>query len=127
MHKRAVVVGHVIGFQFIGLAAYLFLLGVTPDSWSSGMLPKVSMVLGGILLVGGIIWQLSSPGRAQVAGQDPAQSIPKAQTFSSAPTDVKPVDSPKPAAPGQVISNNSGIVTHEQTGNNTIDHGSSGR
>jgi hypothetical protein len=63
VHKTAVTVCRMAGFILIGTGLYVLALGVVPATWGVGMLPKVSMVVGAILLVGGAIWHFASTGR----------------------------------------------------------------
>lgn len=64
VHKRAVLVGHLGGLTLLGIGLYMIALSAIPPGWSATMGPKISIVLGVILLVGGLIWQFASPSAA---------------------------------------------------------------
>jgi hypothetical protein len=69
-HKTAVKIGHMVGFILFGVGIYVLVLSLIPAVWGESMWPKVSMVIGGILLVGGAIWQMSGPSKAQISASD---------------------------------------------------------
>lgn len=65
VHRKAVIAGHLLGFLLLGVGAYVLLLVAIPPEWGSSLGPKISIVIGAILLVGGIIWQFASSSGAQ--------------------------------------------------------------
>jgi hypothetical protein len=64
-HKVVVNLGHMFGSVLIGVGFYVLFLSFIPTSWGESMWPKISMVVGSVFLVGGIIWQFTSGGNAQ--------------------------------------------------------------
>jgi hypothetical protein len=95
-HPMLVTLGHMFGWSLIGVATYMTLVDLMPEWIGSTMLPKVSMALGIILLVGGAIWAFRTPP-------------------------VSVTDAMGMNATGDITApNNSGIVTNRQTGGTNI-------
>jgi hypothetical protein len=65
MHKFIVNLGHAFGFCLIGIGLFVLFISIIPSSWGHSMWPKVLMIAGVILFVGGAIWQFTSAGNAQ--------------------------------------------------------------
>lgn len=61
MHRKTVLAGHSLGFILLGVGIYMLVLAMIPPEWEHPMLPRISIVLGAILLVGGLVWQFSRP------------------------------------------------------------------
>lgn len=69
MHRKIVYAGHMFGFVLLGLGLYMLVLVAIPPHWTLTMLPKISMVVGAVLLVGGAIWQFV-PAMAQTSSDN---------------------------------------------------------
>jgi hypothetical protein len=66
MHRKLVSAGRALGLVLLGIGAYMLALVVIPPEWGLTMWPKISIVVGTVLLAGGLIWQFASPSGAQV-------------------------------------------------------------
>ena len=69
-HRALVAAGKMVGCVLMLLPVYLLLIGLLPSDLGDSMWPKVSMVLGAALLIGGAIWQFSThrPTLGEVPG-----------------------------------------------------------
>jgi hypothetical protein len=65
-HRKTVLAGHTLGFVLFGTGVYLLAVAAIPAGWEVPMGPKISMAIGAILLVGGLVWQITWPSGAQV-------------------------------------------------------------
>ncbi|HMN70853.1 MAG TPA: hypothetical protein PKA55_03165 [Rhodoblastus sp.] len=63
-HKRLVSLGNWVGLGLIGLGFYLFLFAIFGEMEGWSMLPKISILIGAVLLVGGAIALFISPTKA---------------------------------------------------------------
>jgi len=69
-HRTIIGFGYPFGFFLFGLGFYMLLLRLIPIPWSESMLPKASMIVGLILLVGGGVAHFISTGSVM------AQNLP---------------------------------------------------
>jgi hypothetical protein len=81
-HIGVVEIGRSLGIVLLGIGIYLLIISFLPIGWNQNMIyPKISMVVGAILLIGGGIWHFVAPSNAQ--NGIPAQ--PENQTEKSMP------------------------------------------
>lgn len=79
-HKSIVSLGHWIGLALIGIGAYLLLYALIPSMQGDPMFPKVSILFGVILAVGGMMALFVSPSKSQggpskATGDRPEQAV----------------------------------------------------
>lgn len=65
--------GFYVGIFIFGFGIYLGLIGLLPVNAGLSHMPKISMILGVILLAGGFVWQIAS-GNAQMTS-DPTKTL----------------------------------------------------